>query len=50
MAERSFMALDAPRGKGLVWFEHSGHWPQLEEAQRFQAELIQSAEKALAAR
>jgi len=49
MAERYFTVLDAPRGKRLIWFEHSGHWPQLEEAQRFQTELIQAAEEALAA-
>ena len=46
MAERYFTALDAPRGKGLIWFEHSGHWPQLEEPQRFQAELIRAADEA----
>jgi pimeloyl-ACP methyl ester carboxylesterase len=40
MAERYFNALDAPRGKRLVWFEQSGHWPQLEESSRFQTELI----------
>lgn len=43
MVERYFNALDAPRGKRLVWFEHSGHWPQLEEPERFQTELIQAA-------
>lgn len=43
MAERYFNALDAPEGKRLVWFEHSGHWPQLEEPMRFQAEVIQAA-------
>ena len=36
MAERYFQALDAPRGKRLIWFENSGHWPQLEESERFQ--------------
>jgi pimeloyl-ACP methyl ester carboxylesterase len=46
MAERYFTALDAPRGKQLVWFEHSGHWPQLEEPQRFQTELIRAADEA----
>jgi len=42
MAERYFEALDAPRGKRLIWFENSGHWPQLEEAGRFQDELIRA--------
>lgn len=46
MAERYFNVLDAPRGKRLIWFEQSGHWPQLEEPQRFQAELIRAAEEA----
>jgi pimeloyl-ACP methyl ester carboxylesterase len=46
MAERYFAALDAPRGKRLVWFEHSGHWPQLQEPDRFQGELIRAAEEA----
>lgn len=45
MAERYFTALDAPRGKRLIWFEHSGHWPQLEEPQRFQTELIRAADE-----
>lgn len=45
MAERYFNALDAPRGKRLIWFEHSGHWPQLEEPQRFQIELIRAADE-----
>ena len=47
MAERYFNALHAPRGKRLIWFEHSGHWPQLEEPQRFQAEVIRAADEAL---
>lgn len=46
MAERYFTAVDAPRGKRLVWFEHSGHWPQLEEPRRFQTELIRAADEA----
>lgn len=46
MAEHYFTALEAPRGKRLIWFEHSGHWPQLEEPERFQAELIRVADEA----
>ena len=45
MAERYFSALDAPRGKRLIWFEDSGHWPQLEEPQRFQEEVIRAADE-----
>ncbi len=40
MAERYFGALDAPRGKQLIWFDNSGHWPQLEEPDKFRAVLI----------
>lgn len=47
MAERYFTALDAPRGKRLIWFEDSGHWPQLEEPQLFQQEVIRAAEETL---
>lgn len=47
MAERYFNALDAPRGKRLIWFEHSGHWPQIEEPRRFQEEVIRAADEAL---
>lgn len=47
MAERYFNALDAPRGKELIWFENSGHWPQLEEPDRFQQELTRAAEEAI---
>ncbi len=39
MAERYFNLLKAPRGKTQVWFEHSGHWPQLSEPERYRAEL-----------
>jgi len=39
MAERYFNALEAPRGKHLIWFEYSGHWLQLEEPKKFCATL-----------
>ncbi len=39
MAERYFNVLEAPRGKSLVWFDHSGHWPHLSEPQRYRAEV-----------
>lgn len=45
MAERYFNALEAPRGKRLVWFENSGHWPQLEEPARFQTEIIRAIDE-----
>ena len=47
LAERYFDALGAPHGKQLIWFENSGHWPQLEEPTRFQIEMIQAASHAL---
>lgn len=40
MAERYFYALDAPRRKQLIWFENSGHWPQLEEPEKYRGELV----------
>lgn len=39
LAEQYFRALRAPRGKRLVWFEHSDHILHLEERARFRAEL-----------
>lgn len=45
MAERYFEALAAPRGKQLIWFEDSGHWPHLEEPDHFQDELVRAAEE-----
>jgi proline iminopeptidase len=45
MAERYFNALDAPQGKHLVWFENSGHWPQLEEPEKFCAALREQLSK-----
>jgi pimeloyl-ACP methyl ester carboxylesterase len=41
MANRYFHALDAPRGKHLIWFENSGHWLQLEEPEKFRQALVQ---------
>ncbi len=40
VAQRYFDTLDAPRGKRLVWFEESGHWPHFEESEKYRAELI----------
>lgn len=34
-------ALEAPRGKQLIWFEQSGHWPQLDEASKFQKAMVE---------
>ncbi len=32
--------LDDPAGKQLIWFEHSAHSPNLEEPDRFAAEML----------
>ena len=40
VAQRYFDALDAPRGKQIVWFEHSGHWPQFEEPEKYREMMI----------
>ncbi|MFN2475489.1 MAG: alpha/beta hydrolase [Chthoniobacterales bacterium] len=40
VAAKYFDGLDAPRGKQLIWFENSGHWPQLDEPAKFQDTLV----------
>jgi len=40
VAQRYFDALEAPRGKQIVWFEQSGHWPHFEESEKYRATLI----------
>lgn len=42
VAEQYFRVLEAPRGKQLIWFEQSGHWPQLDEAAKFQKVMVES--------
>lgn len=39
VTKRYFDTLDAPRGKRFITFEASGHWPHLEEPERFRAIL-----------
>jgi proline iminopeptidase len=41
LAERYYETLEAPKGKHLIWFENSGHWPQLEEPEEFRTLLTQ---------
>ena len=36
---RYYARLRAPRGKHLVWFNISGHWPHLEEPGKFAAQM-----------
>lgn len=40
VAQRYFDVLDAPRGKQIVWFDDSGHWPHFEESEKYRATLI----------
>ncbi len=40
IAQAYFEMLDAPNGKSLIWFNHSGHWPQLEEPATFCRVLV----------
>lgn len=40
MAEQYYTHLKAPKGKKLVWFEKSGHWPQFEEPHKFHDLMI----------
>jgi pimeloyl-ACP methyl ester carboxylesterase len=46
VAERYFQRLQAPQGKQLLWFEKSGHWPQLEEPEKFHRVLVDHILKA----
>jgi pimeloyl-ACP methyl ester carboxylesterase len=39
LVERYYRELKAPRGKRLVWFEHSDHWLHLEEREKYRAAL-----------
>jgi len=39
-------ALDAPRGKSLVWFEGSAHMPHYEEPARFRSALLRALDVA----
>ncbi|PYI93643.1 MAG: alpha/beta hydrolase [Verrucomicrobia bacterium] len=45
IAERYFNELKAPKGKHLSWFEKSGHWPQLEEPEKFRTVLTDKLAK-----
>lgn len=45
LAQQYFDGLEAPKGKHLIWFENSGHWPQLEEPEKFRAVLTAELSK-----
>jgi pimeloyl-ACP methyl ester carboxylesterase len=49
IAARYFDRLEAPR-KTLLWFEHSGHFPQFEEPDRFNTLLLQQVRTVAEAR
>jgi pimeloyl-ACP methyl ester carboxylesterase len=40
LAERYYGALEAPRGKELMWFERSGHALRAEEPEKFDREML----------
>jgi pimeloyl-ACP methyl ester carboxylesterase len=40
VAEQYYQALQAPKGKQLIWFEESAHMPQYEEPGKFRAILL----------
>src|SRR5262249_24341069 len=42
LVERYASAIEAPRGKELVWFEESAHMPYFEEPERFRQELMRA--------
>ncbi len=42
LALRYFDRLEAPRGKTFITFEHSGHWPHLDESHLFRTVLTGS--------
>jgi pimeloyl-ACP methyl ester carboxylesterase len=44
--EKFYHQLEAPLGKELIWFDHSAHWPFLEEPQRFHEVLCHIHETA----
>jgi len=43
LAEEYFTILDTPK-KGIVWFEHSGHSPWINESGKFVEEILEIAE------
>jgi len=40
IAEQYYQALQAPKGKQLIWFEESAHMPQYEEPGKFREVLL----------
>ena len=40
VAQRYFADLEAPRGKQLIWFEQSGHWPHFTEPEKYRDLLV----------
>jgi pimeloyl-ACP methyl ester carboxylesterase len=42
-----FNQLQSPMGKELIWFEHSAHWPQIEENEKFANLIIQRVQDVL---
>lgn len=47
VAQNYFDVLDAPRGKLLIWFGNSGHFPHMQEPARFREELVRVSNQRL---
>lgn len=45
VAQRYFETLDAPRGKQLIWFEQSAHWPHFAEPEKYREVLVNTVLK-----
>ena len=45
VAQKYFEALEAPRGKQLIWFERSGHWPHFTESEKYRDVLVRQVLK-----
>ncbi|HSH39963.1 MAG TPA: alpha/beta hydrolase [Chthoniobacterales bacterium] len=41
VAQRYFAELQAPRGKQLIWFEESAHWPHFAEPEKYRDMLVE---------
>lgn len=40
VAQRYFSELEAPRGKQLIWFEDSGHWPHFAQPEKYREVMV----------
>lgn len=45
LVEQYYEFLDAPKGKTLVWFDNSAHWPMIEEPEKFNQAMLKVLEE-----